>query len=111
MSNTAHKPTTGTRTKKKLKAAKVVAASNLKSGRKGSAIKMSKSAFKAKALEVMRDVEATGNEVIITDHGNSRLTLGIFKDKKRDPLDELNGSVIDFTHPTQPVAEDEWGLA
>jgi prevent-host-death family protein len=43
------------------------------------AIQVSKSQFKAKALEFFRQVESTGESVIITDHGVPTLEIKPFK--------------------------------
>ncbi len=72
---------------------------------------VSKSNFKAHALEIMRDVEESGNEVVITAHGKPALVVSKYSSKDISPLEQLRGSVIEFTSPTDPVAEDDWGLA
>lgn len=72
---------------------------------------ISKSAFKAHALEVMRGVEQTGEDVVITAHGKPTLVVKKLYEKKQNPLDKLRGSVVDFDSPTAPVSEDEWELA
>ncbi|NYZ69627.1 type II toxin-antitoxin system prevent-host-death family antitoxin [Endozoicomonas sp. SM1973] len=71
---------------------------------------VSKGVFKAKALEIMRGVEETGNEVVITSHGKPCLVVKPFKGAS-DPLQLLKGTVISFDNPTDPVADDEWELA
>ena len=68
--------------------------------------KISKSRFKARALEFFREIEATGTSVIITDHGKPALEVRRFRDRK--PLETLKGSVIRYEGATQPVAYDEW---
>lgn len=72
---------------------------------------ISKSAFKAHALEVMRGVEQTGEEVVITAHGKPALVVKKYTEQKPNPLDKLRGSVVKFDSPTMPVGEDEWELA
>ena len=67
---------------------------------------ISKSRFKARALEFFREIEATGTSVIITDHGKPTLEVRRFRD--RTPLETLKGSVIRYEGATQPVADDEW---
>ena len=67
---------------------------------------ISKSRFKARALELFREIEATGTSVIITDHGRQALEARRFRDRK--PLETLKGSVIRYEGATQPVADDEW---
>lgn len=69
-------------------------------------IEVSKSRFKAKALEFFRRVEQSGDRVIITDHG--RPVLEIRKLRGDTPLDSLKGTVLRYVDPTEPVAEDDW---
>ena len=72
---------------------------------------VSKSSFKAHALEIMRDVEASGTEVVITAHGKPALVVSKYSSKEISPLEQLRDSVIEFTSPTIPVAENDWELA
>lgn len=70
---------------------------------------ISKSKFKAKALEYFRQIEATGEPVIITDNGKPRLEIRPIAQSKRNPLDELRGSVLWYDDPFSPAAdEDDW---
>ena len=69
---------------------------------------MSKSQFKAKALEYFRQVEATGESVIVTDHGKPTLEVRPYRDSKRNPFEILRGSVVREDDPIEPVAMDEW---
>lgn len=71
-------------------------------------IQVSKSQFKARALEFFRQVEASGTSVVVTDHGQPTLEVRPYKPVSRDPLDVLRGSVLRFDHPTAPVADDDW---
>lgn len=72
---------------------------------------VSKSEFKAKALEFFRKIEASGESVIVTDHGKPALEVRPFRGIERNPLDVLRGSVVRYDSPTDPVAEDEWEAA
>lgn len=69
---------------------------------------VSKSQFKAKALEFFRQVEATGESVIVTDHGKPTLEVRRYRDNKRTPFEILRGSVVRYDDPIEPVAMDEW---
>jgi prevent-host-death family protein len=71
---------------------------------------ISKSEFKAKALEVLRDIEKSGNPVIVTDHGKPAIEVRRYSEKKHDPLAILKGSVTEYHEPTEPVAAEEWEL-
>ena len=72
---------------------------------------VSKSEFKAKALEFFRKIEASGESVIVTDHGKPALEVRPFRGIDRNPLDVLRGSVMRYDNPTDPIAEDEWEAA
>lgn len=69
---------------------------------------VSKSEFKAKALEYFRQIEASGESVIVTDHGKPALEVRPYRGDERPPLDILRGSVVCYEKPTQPVAEHDW---
>lgn len=69
---------------------------------------VSKSQFKAKALEFFRQVEASGKHVIVTDNGRPAIEVRRYKADDRTPLDRLRGSVIELTEPFAPVGEDDW---
>jgi hypothetical protein len=69
---------------------------------------VSKSQFKAKALEFFRQVETNGEPVIVTDHGQPRLEVRRYQSPTRTPLDALRGSVLRCSGPTEPVGADDW---
>ena len=69
---------------------------------------VSKSQFKARALELFREVESTGNPVIVTDHGKPAIEIRKYRDRQRDPLAILKNSVTEYAEPTEPVADDDW---
>ncbi len=71
---------------------------------------ISKSNFKTHALEVMRNVEQTGDEIVITSHGKPALIVKKFE-QKISPLEKLRGSVVKYSGPTTPVSEDDWELS
>ena len=64
--------------------------------------------FKAKALEYMRQVEASGEPVVITDRGKPTIEIRRNRSDKRTPLDRLRGSVLEFRNPNEPVGEEDW---
>lgn len=72
---------------------------------------ISKSEFKSKALEFFRQVEASGESVIVTDHGKPTLEVRPYRGTERKPLDILSDSVVRYIDPTEPVAQDDWELA
>jgi antitoxin (DNA-binding transcriptional repressor) of toxin-antitoxin stability system len=67
---------------------------------------VSKTEFKAKALEYFRQVEASGESVVVTDHGKPTLEVRPFREADRKPLDILAGSVLRYDDPTEPVDVD-----
>ena len=69
---------------------------------------VSKTEFKAKALEFFRQIEATGESVIVTNHGKPALEIRPYHQTARDPLEVLRGSVVRFDNPTQPIGADDW---
>lgn len=70
--------------------------------------RVSKSQFKAKALEYFRQIETGGQPVIITDHGEPTVEVRAYQARERDPLKLLRGSLLRFDAPTAPVADDDW---
>jgi prevent-host-death family protein len=72
---------------------------------------ISKSEFKAKALEYFRQVEASGESVIVTNHGKPALEVRPYHNVERSPLDVLRGSVVRYESPTDPVGANEWEAA
>ena len=71
-------------------------------------IQVSKSQFKAKALELFRQVESSGQAVVVTDHGEPKVEVRPYKPVSRHPLETLNGSVLRYDAPTEPIAGDDW---
>jgi antitoxin (DNA-binding transcriptional repressor) of toxin-antitoxin stability system len=76
----------------------------------GAPLQVSKSRFKAQALELFRQVEASGEPLVITDHGRPTLEVRPYRPARPDanPLEELRGSVLRFDDPFAPVGEDDW---
>lgn len=71
---------------------------------------ISKSEFKAKALEYFRHVEASGQSVVVTDHGKPALEVRPYRRADRHPLDVLRGTVVRYVDPTAPI-DVEWEAA
>jgi len=70
---------------------------------------VSKSRFKAKALEYFRQVEQNRQPLVITDHGRPVLKITPFEDKPPQAvLEELRGAVLRFDDPLEPVAGEDW---
>jgi len=69
---------------------------------------ISKSSFKAKALEYFREVESTGRELVITDHGKPVLKIIPYAHDPAEALRALRGSVIHYADPLEPVGLEDW---
>jgi len=76
--------------------------------------RVSKSEFKAKAQELFRRIEATGETVVITDHGRPRLEIRLFSGKPDggESADEvfapLRGLIVRYDDPFEPICLDDW---
>ena len=69
---------------------------------------VSKSTFKARALEYFREVESTGRELIITDHGKPVLKVVPYAHDPAEALEALRGSVIRYDDPLEPIGLEDW---
>jgi prevent-host-death family protein len=69
---------------------------------------VSKSRFKARALELFRQVERTGQPIIITDRGTPVLKVMPYREDPNAALRVLRESVVKYEAPTQPVGEEDW---
>jgi prevent-host-death family protein len=74
---------------------------------------VSKTVFKAKALEYFRRVESTGETLIITDHGQPMVEIRPIPkmsqaEKTKEILESLRGSVLHYEDPFEPVGLDDW---
>ena len=69
---------------------------------------ISKSQFKPKALKYFRDIQESGQELIITDHGKPVLKILPYHEDSQVVLEELKNSVKRYDNPTEPVALDDW---
>ncbi|MGD9861068.1 MAG: type II toxin-antitoxin system Phd/YefM family antitoxin [Marinobacterium sp.] len=69
-----------------------------------------KSEFKAKALELFRQVESSGEVLVITDRGHPTIEVRRFRSDKRTPLEKLRGSIVEYHDPEEPIASDDWEL-
>lgn len=68
-------------------------------------MKVSKSYFKAHALELLRRVEATGEPLILSDRG--RLVLEIRPYRGEEVRKRLRGTLLRYEQPTEP-ADEPW---
>ena len=69
---------------------------------------VSKSKFKPRVLEFLRQVEQSRQELIITDRGRPVVKIVPYSPKPSEVLKNLKGSVLAYQNPTEPV-QAEWG--
>lgn len=69
---------------------------------------VSKSRFKAHALEYFRQVETSGKPLIITDRGKPVLRLVPYRSDPESAVRVLRETVVKYRAPTRPVGEDDW---
>ena len=67
--------------------------------------KVSKSSFKARALEYFREVERTGRELIVTDRGRPVARIVPLRADRKALLEELRGTVRRYDRPLEPTGE------
>jgi antitoxin (DNA-binding transcriptional repressor) of toxin-antitoxin stability system len=68
---------------------------------------VSKSEFKARALEYFQLVETSGESLIVADHGQPALEIRPYRLPESRPLNLLRGSVLRYANPADPIAEDD----
>ena len=71
-------------------------------------VHVSKTEFKARALEFFRQVEAGGESVVVTDHGQPKVEIRPYRPRARAPLDVLRGTVLRYDAPFEPISETDW---
>lgn len=69
---------------------------------------VSKSKFKPRALELFREVQETGQALIITDRGRPVLKIVPYAPEQDEGLLPLRNSVLKYEQPTEPVGLDDW---
>ena len=72
---------------------------------------VSKSRFKAHALEYFRQVQSTGKPLVITDRGTPVLQLIPYSEDATAGLRVLRDTVLKYRAPLKPVAEEDWESA
>ena len=68
---------------------------------------VSKSQFKPRALAYLREVEETGEALILTDRGRPVLRIEPYSPAE-EGLAALRGCVVRYDDATEPVAVDDW---
>jgi prevent-host-death family protein len=70
--------------------------------------RVSKSQFKAQALEYFRAVEKSRKPLVITDRGKPVLKVIPYSNDPDEVLRELRNSVVKYKKPTEPVGDADW---
>ena len=70
--------------------------------------RVSKSKFKAKALEYFREIQRTGKELVITDRGKPVVKIVPYFENSDNEMKGLRGTVIKYEDPTEPVGIEDW---
>jgi len=70
--------------------------------------RVSKSQFKPRTLEYFRQVEQSGEALIITDHGRPVLKVIPYSAEPSDVLNALRNSVRKYDRPMDPVGLEDW---
>ncbi len=69
---------------------------------------ISKSKFKPRALHYFREIEKTGKELVISDHGKPVLKIVPYVEDPEEALKVLRDTVIKYENPTEPVGLEDW---
>ncbi len=69
---------------------------------------VSRSQFARRALAYLREVEETGEALILTDRGRAVLRV-VPHATAQDVLASLRGCVVRYDDPTEPVGIEAWG--
>ena len=69
---------------------------------------ISKSRFKARALEYFRQIEREGKPLIITDRDRPVLEVRPYRPDPEETLRALRGSVLRYDDPTEPAGVEDW---
>ena len=69
---------------------------------------ISKSQFKPRALHYFREIEKTGKELVISDHGKPVLKIMPYVENPEEALKVLRDTVLKYEDPTEPVGLEDW---
>ena len=69
---------------------------------------ISKSQFKPRALHYFREIEKTGKELVISDHGKPVLKIVPYVENPEEALKVLRDTVLKYEDPTEPVGLEDW---
>jgi len=69
---------------------------------------LSKTEFKAHALEVLREIEQSGEPRIITYHGKPTIEIRKLRQTAVSPQEKLKGTVLKYEAFDEPIGVDDW---
>jgi len=69
---------------------------------------ISKSQFKPRALHYFREIQKTGKELVISDHGKPVLKIVPYVENPEEALKVLRDTVIKYEDPTEPIGLEDW---
>jgi len=69
---------------------------------------ISKSKFKPRALHYFREIEKTGKELVISDHGKPVLKIVPYVEDPGEALKVLRDTVLKYEKPTEQVGLEDW---
>lgn len=69
---------------------------------------VSKSEFKPRVFEYLREVEKRGEPLQITDHGRPAVIVLPADSHADDAAGSLEGTIQSYQDPTAPVGEQDW---
>jgi len=72
--------------------------------------RISKSKLKPAMLEVFREIENSGADMVVTDRGKPVLLISPYSEDADAVLNSLRGTVLRYTDPTGPVGSDDWDM-
>lgn len=70
--------------------------------------KISKSQFKPKVLEYLRQVQKKKRPLTITHAGKPVVQIVPYSEDPKAVLQSLRSTVVSYKDPTKPLAKDDW---
>ncbi len=72
---------------------------------------VSKSEFKPRAFEYLREVEDRGEPLEITDHGRPAVVVSPADTRPRNAAGSLEGTIQSYSDPIEPIGDNDWDAA
>ena len=70
--------------------------------------RISKPEFRANVTELLRQIEASGESLFLTDNDLPVLEVRAVQPDKGELLKTLQNAVLRYDNPFEPVGEDDW---